>query len=66
MEVREAYAAEDFEWEQLKRLATRGISDGNLRLMRQRATASLRAEVVAADGAGSTKSDGGNDPIDKV
>ncbi len=38
MEVREAYCSEDFEWEQCRRVATEGIKDSNVRLLRQYAT----------------------------
>ena len=43
MEVRTAYCEEDFEYDQLERLAKKGIHEANLRLMRQSATASLTA-----------------------
>eukprot|EP00775_Hariotina_reticulata_P009543 gene9543-9707_t len=41
MEVRDAYASSDFEWDQLQRLSIKAIKDSNLALMRKAATASL-------------------------
>lgn len=35
MEVRDAYAREEFEWEQLKRVAISDLQAGNVRLLRQ-------------------------------
>ena len=38
MEVRAAYAKEDFEWQQLRRLAVEGLDAENTRLLRQHAS----------------------------
>ena len=38
MEVREAYSAEDFDWKECKELASKGIQEANVRLLRQYAT----------------------------
>ena len=37
MEVREAYAKEDFEWDHFQRLSSEIIKAGNVKLMRQHA-----------------------------
>jgi len=47
MDVRDAYAREDFEWDQLQRLAVQGTKEANVRLMRSSATASLKASLTA-------------------
>ena len=53
MEVREAYCREDFEWDQLQRLAIKDTKEANVRLMRSSAVASLKAtEAAAAAGGG--------------
>ena len=57
IEVRDAYASEAFEWDQLKRLALRDTRAANLRLMRKAAAASLNA---AAGGAAAAASEGGD------
>jgi hypothetical protein len=41
MEVRDAYASSDFEWDQLQQLSIKAIKESNLGLMRKAATASL-------------------------
>ncbi|PSC76698.1 hypothetical protein C2E20_0205 [Micractinium conductrix] len=38
MEVRDAYAKEDFEWPNLQRLALEGLAEDNTRLLRKHAT----------------------------
>jgi hypothetical protein len=45
MEVRVAYATEDFEWDNLQRLSTKDLVDGNVRIMRRLAAASLAAAL---------------------
>lgn len=45
MEVRAAYAEEDFEWENCQRVANKSIKDGNVKLMRKFAEASLAASL---------------------
>lgn len=45
MEVRQAYATTDFEWDNVKSIALRDIREGNLRLMRQ----SVMSLEVAGD-----------------
>jgi hypothetical protein len=47
MDVRDAYAREDFEWDQLQRLAVQGTKEANVRLIRSSATASLKASLTA-------------------
>lgn len=37
MEVREAYAKGDFEWDQFQRLSGKILQEGNVKLMRQHA-----------------------------
>lgn len=37
LEVREAYAREDFEWDHLQRLSSKALKEGNVKLMRQHA-----------------------------
>jgi hypothetical protein len=51
LEVRDAYCSENFEWDQLQRLAAKDTKNANLRLMRKAAAASLAAGVGGA-GAG--------------
>ena len=51
MEVRAAYAREDFEWKNLQRLAVDGLATENTRLMRQHATQKFAPMLgKAADG----------------
>ncbi len=55
MDVRAAYASEDFEWDNLQKLAVHDTQAANTRLMRQSAAASLAATFAAdppASGAG--------------
>lgn len=55
IEVRDAYCRDNFEWDQLQRLAARDTKEANLRLMRKAAGASLKAaptEAAAAVGGG--------------
>lgn len=47
LEVRSAYASDDFEWAQLQRLSVAAIKESNLRLMRAAAVASPNATAVA-------------------
>lgn len=51
MEVRAAYADEDFEWDQCKRLATEGLAAANLDILKTRLGSAWKA--AAADDAGS-------------
>ena len=41
MEVRAAYVAEDFEWDQLQRLTVEDIQAANVKLLRKHATATV-------------------------
>lgn len=65
MEVRAAYASEDFEWDNLQKLAVRDTKAANTRLMRQSAAASLAASFTTdqpgggdGDGSSSQAQDG--------
>lgn len=50
MEVRDAYCREDFEWDQLRKVALRDMKDANVKLMRKSAVASLKAsETLSAE-----------------
>ena len=49
MEVRAAYAAESFEWDQCRRLATEGLAESNLSILKARLGSAWAAEA-AADG----------------
>ena len=53
MEVRAAYAAEDFEWDQCRRLATEGLAAANLDILKAR----LGSAWAAADASGSNDDD---------
>lgn len=46
MEVREAYAAEDFEWDMCQKVALKDLKEGNIKLMRDAAVASLTAAAA--------------------
>ena len=48
MEVRAAYAREDFEWDHLRRLAVEGMEQGNTRLLRQHAAQRYTAMLEQA------------------
>lgn len=50
MEVRAAYAKEDFEWDNLKRLAIDGLAADNTRLLRQHANHRFTAMLDRAGG----------------
>jgi hypothetical protein len=63
MDVRDAYAREDFEWDQLQRLAVQGTKEANVRLMRSSATASLKASLTA-DGAAAAAAAAADVPTD--
>ena len=47
MEVRAAYVGEDFEWDQLQRLAKKGVQDSNVKLLRQQAEARFARQLAA-------------------
>ena len=49
MEVRLAYAKEDFEWDSLKSLCMRDLNNGNVKIMRQCAAASLSKPLDTAE-----------------
>jgi len=57
IEVRDAYARDGFEWDQLQRLVIRDTKTANLKLMRRVAEASLRA--AAAPAAAAVDGEGG-------
>ncbi|CAG9467083.1 unnamed protein product [Pedinophyceae sp. YPF-701] len=57
IEVRKAYAEDDFEWHKLQEIAKKDIALGNQALMRDVAESSFSAEAV--QGAGSQDDDGG-------
>ena len=42
MEVRAAYAKEDFEWHNFQRLAVKELTDGNTKLMRKHASEAFK------------------------
>lgn len=46
MDVRATYCDTDFEWDQLKKLATNDTKAANTKLMRSFATASLQAQLT--------------------
>lgn len=43
MEVRDAYCEQDFEWDQLRKVATRDMKNANVKIMRSTVTASFTA-----------------------
>ena len=49
MEVRAAYAAEDFEWDQCRRLATEGLAAANLDILRSRLGSAWDAADASSD-----------------
>ena len=49
MEVRAAYAAEDFEWDQCKRLATEGLAAANLDILKARLGSAWAAGEASSD-----------------
>jgi len=51
MEVRAAYCAGDFEWDQLRRLSEEGMVAANVRLLRAAADAAFSTTAPADDGA---------------
>ena len=57
-EVREAYAASDFEWDSTQRLAVQGTAEANLRLMRELLFESLAASGGGGGGDGEKDEDG--------
>jgi hypothetical protein len=59
LEVRDAYCLENFEWDQLRRLAAKDTKAANLQLMRKAAAASLSAGAgaPAAGGGGGDSGD---------
>ena len=59
MEVRAAYCEEDFEFDQLERLAKKGMKEANIKLMRSSAAASLTA-LEGAEAANAAAADDGN------
>ena len=61
MDVRAAYASEDFEWDNLQKLAVRDTKAANTRLMRQSAAASLAASLAADRPSGGDGVSGSND-----
>eukprot|EP00803_Ostreobium_quekettii_P002136 evm.model.scf_577EXC.10 EVM.evm.TU.scf_577EXC.10 scf_577EXC:70796-73927(-) len=53
MEVRSAYCAEDFEWNQCKKVADKDIKDANLRLLREHMVEVYEKTGVTGDSMGS-------------
>ncbi len=60
IEVRDAYCRDEFEWDQLRRLAEKDTKAANLRLMRAAASASLNAGVGGGAGAAAAEAAGGS------
>lgn len=56
MEVRHAYAAEEFEWDNCKRVAVEDINESNLGLMRAHAQTKFKAML---ENEGGTEGGGG-------
>lgn len=59
LEVRAAYAAEDFEWDECKKLALREMGSANVRLLRQFAQQRFSASLSSSSG-GSGGGEGAN------
>ncbi|KAL4431281.1 hypothetical protein ABPG75_006537 [Micractinium tetrahymenae] len=59
MEVRQAYAREDFEWGNLKRLAIEGLEQQNTRLLREHAAQRFGTLLEQAGGGNSAGESGG-------
>jgi len=57
MEVRQAYASDDFEWENCQRVAVKDLMDSNLLIMRSHAQSKYRA-MLDGDGEGAAMRDG--------
>lgn len=49
MEVRKAYAERDFEWDSCKRLATEGLEEANLGILKERLKSAYAAGEASAD-----------------
>lgn len=49
MEVRAAYAEEDFEWDSCKQLAVKGTREANIKLLRQYAASAFKTEITQDD-----------------
>lgn len=54
MEVRAAYAELDFEWDHCKRLATEGVKEANVRLMREFAAERFASSLASTGEGGDT------------
>lgn len=65
MEVRQAYATEDFEWGNLKRLAIEGLEQQNTQLLRDHAAQRFGTLLNQAGGASSSSDDPSSEQTQK-
>ena len=56
MEVRAAYAKEDFEWDHFQRLSSKVLHEGNVKLMRQHAQRAFKKAFEVRDPEGPSTS----------